>query len=586
MCGIFGVVNDKESQAAQTVLDGLKKLEYRGYDSWGIALKMNDSDEILIDKHIGKIGNATTSLPSGGRIAIGHTRWATHGGVTDANAHPHLDCSKHIAVIHNGIVENYQELQSELRQKKHIFASETDTEVISHLIEEELKSKSLLHATISAFKKLSGSNAIVVLEGRTGEVIICRNGSPVVIGIAKETTYIASDTTALLDKTNTVYFMDDNEAIFINASSIKLFSLNSEKEKKMVIQKIDWKAQAVKKSGYAHFTLKEIFEQQTTIPHILLKKSKTLKQIIAHILEGYKPVMIGCGSASYCGLAAQYLFSDLGIDSANYGAYEYSPFAQLATKKTLIFAISQSGETADTILAVKEAKKRGAKIVGIINSQGSTLERLADYLLPVEAGPEISVVSTKAFTAQLATFFAIHNEIKKCDSQAFCKDFSYWLQSKNLHNSILSCAKHLLKNEHMYLIGKHINYPSVLEFALKLKETSYMHAESFASGELKHGVISLIQPGTPCVVVAAHDSVYKEVISSSIELKSRGGYIIGVAPENNLAFNYHIKTYDSGNLYSIFYNVVVGQLLGYYVGIGRGTDPDKPRNLAKSVTVK
>lgn len=586
MCGIFGIINDEKKQAAQTVLDGLKKLEYRGYDSWGIALKTKDSEEILIDKHIGKIGNAKTSLPVGGTIAIGHTRWATHGGVTDANAHPHLDCSKNIAVIHNGIVENYQELESELRHKKHTFVSETDTEVIAHLIEDESKTKPLFLATLTAFKKLIGSNAIVVLDGKSGEVIVCRNGSPIVLGITKETSYIASDATALLDKTNTVYFMDDNEAAYINKSYIELFSIDTEKAKKLVLQKIDWKAQAAEKGGFAHFALKEISEQSITIPHVLLKRNKALDDVATLLKNGYKPVTIACGSASYCGIAAQYLFADLGIDSTNYGAYEYTPFAHLATHKTLVFAISQSGETADTILAVKEAKKRGAKIVGVINAQGSTLERLADYLLPVEAGPEIAVVSTKAFTAQLSTFFALYSFIKKSDPSKFIKEFSHWLQSKDLHDSILSCAKRLFKSEHVYLIGKHINYPSALEFALKLKETSYMHAESFASGELKHGVIALIQPETPCIVLTARDSIYKEVISSTIELKSRGGFIIGVGPDNNKAFDVHIKTPDSGHLFSIFYNVVAGQLLGYYVGVGRGADPDKPRNLAKSVTVK
>jgi len=585
MCGIFGVINDKSNQASQTVLNGLKKLEYRGYDSWGIALKTEGSDEILIDKHIGKIGNAETALPSG-VIAIGHTRWATHGGVTDANAHPHLDCSKRIAVIHNGIVENYQELESELRQKKHIFVSETDTEIIAHLIEEETKTQSLFQATLNAFKKLVGSNAIVVLDGKTGEVVVCRNGSPLVLGVTNDSTYIASDATALLDKTDTVYFMDDNEAVYIKKSYIELFSLNTEMGKKIKFKKIDWKAEAAEKGGFAHFALKEISEQKRTVPQVLVKKTKALEEVAQLIKIGYKPVLLACGSASYCGLAAQYIFADLDIEAINYGAYEYSPFAGLVNDKTLIFAISQSGETADTLLAVKEAKKKGAKIVSVINALGSSLERLSDYLLPVEAGPEIAVVSTKGFTAQLATFFALHNVIKKSDPQRFIHTFTEWIQNKNLHEIILNCAKGLLKSEHVYLIGKHINYPAVLEFALKLKETSYMHAEAFASGELKHGVLTLIQPETPCIVLTAKDSVLKEVVSSAIELKSRGGYIIGVGPTNNKAFDYFIETPDSGPLYSIFYNVVVGQLLGYYLGIGRGADPDKPRNLAKSVTVK
>lgn len=588
MCGIFGIINDTTNQAAQTVLEGLKKLEYRGYDSWGIALKIKDSHKILLDKHIGKIGNAVTALPTGGIIAIGHTRWATHGGVTDANAHPHLDCTKQIAVIHNGIVENFQELQADLRQKGHTFISETDTEIIAHLIEEESKKQSLFLATITAFKKLVGSNAIVVLSGKTGEVIVCRNGSPVVIGIAKNATYIASDATALLDKTNVVYFMDDGEAVYIHNTDVTLFSIQTGKQKELKPQKINWKAQAAEKGGFPHFTMKEIYEQTNTISHILMKKRHTLNDVVSLIRQGYKPVLIACGSASYCGLAAQYLFADARVDASNYGAYEYHPFVPLTNKKTLVFVISQSGETADTILAVKEAKKQGAKIVGVINAQGTTLERLADYLLPVEAGPEISVVSTKGFTAQLATFFALHALLKgETTNTKFITEFTNWLHNTELQETILQCAKQLLKSEHVYLIGKHINYPSALEFALKLKESSYTHAESFASGELKHGVISLIQPGTPCIVLTAKDEVFNEVVSSAIELKSRGGYIIGVGPENNKAFDFHIKTVATDNpLFSIFYNVVVGQLLGYYLGVGKGADPDKPRNLAKSVTVK
>lgn len=380
--------------------------------------------------------------------------------------------------------------------------------------------------------------------------------------------------------------MDDNEAAYIHSSEVSLYSIDSEKSKPLNVQQIDWKAQAAEKGGFPHFALKEISEQSTTIARVLECKNPTLNTIVDLLKQGYQPIMIACGSASYCGLAAQYLFADAGINALNFGAYEYAPFAPLAHEKTLVFAISQSGETADTILAIKQAKKQGAKIVGVINAQGSTLERLSDYLLPVQAGPEIAVVSTKGFTAQLATFIALHALLTKSNEAPFIETFSKWLTNAKLHETILMCAKELLKAEHVYLIGKHINYPCALEFALKLKETSYLHAEAFASGELKHGVISLIQPGTPCIALTAHDSIFKEVVSSAIELKSRGGKILGVGPENNDAFEYFIQTPDSPPLYSIFYNVVVGQLLGYYLGVGRGADPDKPRNLAKSVTVK
>ena len=585
MCGIFGVTNDQTGHAAQTVLAGLKKLEYRGYDSWGIALQNSVDNTILIEKHIGKIGNARTSLPPGS-VAIGHTRWATHGGVTDINAHPHRDCTHRISVIHNGIVENFQELKTGLKEKKHAFISETDTEVIAHLIEEELKTKSLLHATLHTFKQLVGSNAIAVLDGKTGKIMVCRNGSPLVIGFTKVSTYLASDATALLDKTNSVYFMDDGEAVEIAGTDVHLYAIDTEQEKKLVPKTIDWKAEEAEKGGYPHFVLKEMYDQVHTIPQSLTRHDKTLDAVVTKIREGYRPVMIACGSASYCGLAAQYLFAQNGIDSFNVGAYEYMPFNSLISEKSLVFAISQSGETADTLIAVRAAKKQGATIVAVVNAQGTTLERLADYVIPVGAGPEIAVVSTKAFTAQMGIFVAINAMLQTNTSTSFIADFATWIQKKDLQKQVLALAKKLVEEEHVYVIGKHSNYPAALEFALKLKESSYMHAEAFAAGELKHGVISLIQQGTPCVVLTAHDEVQGEVISSAMQLKSRGGYIIGIGPEQNSVFDVWIQTPDNGSTYALFYNVVVGQLLGYYLGIGRGADPDKPRNLAKSVTVK
>jgi len=585
MCGIFGVTNDQTNQAAQTVLSGLKKLEYRGYDSWGIALQSQNAKAIQIEKHIGKIGGATTSLPDG-KTAIGHTRWATHGGVTDVNAHPHLDCTKQISVIHNGIVENYQELKIELLKSNHTFISETDTEVIAHLIEEKSKKTDMLHAVLAAFKELAGSNAIAVLDLSASSIIVCRNGSPLVVGYGVDSSYIASDATALLDKTNRVHFMLDGEAAHINRAKIQFFDIQTEKEKKITPEIIDWKAEQAEKDGYPHFLIKEIFEQKRTIPQALVNSVKSISEIVSLIKQGYKPVFVGCGSAYYCGLAGTYFFADAGIPSAVFGAYEFDPFMQFIDNKSLVFAISQSGETADTLIAIRAAKKAGAKIVALINAQGSTLERIADYVVPVKAGPEISVVSTKAFTAQLSTLLAIASQISKRSNDSFSHIFQTWIENKKMQQSILDLAKKLVEEEHIYVVGKYFNYPSTFEFALKLKETSYIHAEAFSSGELKHGVISLIQKNTPCVILTANDSIFKEVISSAIELKSRGGFIIGIGPKNNEAFSEWIETPDGDPIYSPFYNIIVGQLLGYYLSIGRGADPDKPRNLAKSVTVK
>ncbi len=591
MCGIFAVVNDQKDKAPQTVLEGLKKLEYRGYDSWGIAAKSASSKKLNVEKHVGKIGEATTSLPPG-RMAIGHTRWATHGGVTDENAHPHLDCTGRIAVIHNGIVENYLEHKENLINSGHKFLSETDTEVVAHLIEEKLKSLPLKEAVFVTFKSLVGSNAIGVIDYETGTIVAARNGSPLVVGVDQVNNqyFLGSDVPAFLRYTNRVYFLEDGEGVAIDKKGVKLYDLETGQEKELKLKNLDWQLEDAEKGGYAHFLLKEIMEQKETIAKTASINEDELKKVADLINEGYKPVFIGCGTASYCALASKYFFARAGIESQVYVGYEFAPFAKFIDKKTVVLAISQSGETADTLIAVRTAKKQGAKIAAVVNARGSTLERLANIVLPVGAGPEIAVVSTKAFTAQLATMYLLAQTSvgKMSVAQKQIKDLKkvlgQWIDA-NLTKAIIDLAKTMLKEEHAYLIGKHLNYPATLEFALKLKESSYLHAEPFAAGELKHGVITLIQKDTPCFVLASNDEVKGEILSSASELKARGGRIIGISPFNSVEFDEVVKTPDLGDL-TIFPNMIVGQLLGYYLGIGRGTDPDKPRNLAKSVTVK
>lgn len=589
MCGIFGIINDKNNQAAETVLEGLKKLEYRGYDSWGISIIDHDQQQIKVDKHIGKIGEAKTNLPAG-RIALGHTRWATHGGVTDNNAHPHLDCTKKIAVIHNGIVENYQEIKEELIKKGHQFISETDTEVIAHLIEEKNKFKKINEAVFETFKILRGSNAIAVLDYDSETIIACRNGSPLVVGMGKDQYFLASDVPAFLKETNKVYFLNDGEAVVLNNKGVILFDIETEKKKTLNPQILDWKLEDSEKNGFPHFLLKEIYEQIKTIPKTTSINEKEINKLAEKIKSGYKIILTGCGSASYCALATKYFFANQGIEAQAIPSYEFIPFSKFIDNKTLVFAISQSGETADTLIAVKEAKKRGAEIVAVVNARGSTLERLANTVLSVGAGPEIAVVSTKAFTSQLATLYLLTTAVADKYSEGKNKIAGLGQILENflnpvLINRLIDTAKNLMNEEHIYLVGKHINYPATLEFALKIKETSYLHAEPFAAGELKHGVITLIQKGTPCFVLASNDEIKDEVLSSASEIKARGGLIVGVAPFESNEFDVLIKTPDLGDL-TIFANIIVGQLLGYYLGVGRGTDPDKPRNLAKSVTVK
>lgn len=589
MCGIFAVVNDKQNSSAQTVLEGLKKLEYRGYDSWGIAMKPTGAEKLQVEKHVGKIGQATTSLPSGS-IAIGHTRWATHGGVTDANAHPHLDCTKQIAVLHNGIVENYQELKTKLLSQGHVFISETDTEVIAHLIEEKQKTKQIKDAVFETFKELAGSNAIAVLDSTTESVIACRNGSPLVVGMGKEDYYLASDVPAFLKYTSAVHFLLDGEAVILTKTGVSLYDVETHTKKNLAVQHLDWKVEDAEKGGYHHFMLKEIMEQKKTIPKTSQINIEELQKIAEKIKIHKKVSMVACGTAFYCALSAKYFFAQSGIQAQAYPAYEFLPYAQFCDKNTVFIAISQSGETADTLIAARSAKKAGAYVVAVINARGSTLERLADSVLLVGAGPEIAVVSTKAFTSQLATLYLLAHEVggnillAKKNLHHLGKVLEDWL-NQTLLDKVIALAKNILSHEDMYLIGKHLNYPSTLEFALKIKEASYIHAEPFAAGELKHGVISLIQKGTVCFVLASNDEVKNEVLSSAAELKARGAYIIGVAPFQASEFDTTIQTPDVDDL-TLFPNVIVGQLLGYFLGVGRGTDPDKPRNLAKSVTVK
>ncbi|MCL4360634.1 glutamine--fructose-6-phosphate transaminase (isomerizing) [Patescibacteria group bacterium] len=589
MCGIFAVVNDPDHHAAQTTLDGLKKLEYRGYDSWGIAVVEHKNGTLAIEKHIGKIGGATTALPAGD-IAIGHTRWATHGGVTDGNAHPHVDCSGRIVVIHNGIVENYQELKQMLLRRHHRFTSETDTEVIAHLIEDRVKSESVETAVLGVFKNLAGSNAIVVLDAKTNTIVACRNGSPLAAGVGKGQFFLASDVTPFLKFTRDVVFLADGEAVILTATKLRLLDIKTGKDKRLTPRRLDWKLEDAEKGGYPHFLLKEIMDQVTTVPKTALINRNEIAHVARRLERADRIVFTACGTASYCALAATYFFSGVGRETKSYGAYEYTPFSGFAGKKTVLFAISQSGETADTLIAARNAKARGAYVVAVVNARGSALERLADTTLPVGSGPEIAVVSTKAFTSQLATMYLVS---RACtgnyaravrEVQDLGKTLRRW-QTKKLRHDVLDLAKTLMNQEDIYIVGKHVSYPAALEVALKIKESSYIHAEPFAAGELKHGVLTLIQKGTPCIAIGANDETRLELLSSAAELRARGGTIIGITPFTSAEFDVTVKTPDAGPL-TIIPNVIVGQLLGYYLGIGRGTDPDKPRNLAKSVTVK
>lgn len=587
MCGIFGYVGKKNTAAAMT-LEGLKLLEYRGYDSWGIAVKSDK--KILVDKHTGKIGGATVKLPES-TIGIGHTRWATHGGVTMANAHPHLDCKKQIAVLHNGIVENFSELKEILVKKGHRFVSETDTEVISHLIEEHMKTTGFTTSVRDAFLQLKGMNAIVVLNAISTEIIAAKNGSPLIVGENNDGFYIASDASGIVKHTKKVIFLEDNQMVILG-KKLKLLRLPEGKEIQPTFQILTWEFEDAQKGKYKHFLFKEIHEQPQVLKNIALNYKEETKKLAKLIEEAFGTFMLGCGTASYAALSGVYLFSKIAKKHVNFSiGSEFEYLEDYLTPQSLVIPISQSGETIDVVGPVESAKKKGAKIAAISNVMGSTLYRQADFRLMLGAGQEKAVIGTKSFIAMfgvlLLTAYTLAKKQKEGETLLLdaAKNIQNLLKEKSL-NEIKNTAKVLKNHQHMYVLGRGLSYAAALEGTLKLKETAYIHAEGFAGGELKHGVMALIEKKTPCIIVAPNDKTFDEIISNAQEVKARGAFIIGIGPRNNDVFDIFLKTADIQEA-TLIPQVVIFQLLAYYLALEKGIkDPDKPRNLAKSVTVK
>jgi len=585
MCGIFATTNDKN--AAQTILFGLKKLEYRGYDSWGIAVK--GKSRLKIEKKIGRILVKKTSLPIS-TMGIGHTRWATHGGVTAKNAHPHTDCSGNLALIHNGIVDNYQELVKKI--KGHKLRSETDSEIIVHLIEKELVvQKDLFKAVKRVAKLMTGFNALVVQHQEYPYLVAAKTGSPLVIGFKPGSHLLSSDVPSLLSYTNQVIFLEDSQVVRLSPNEIHIENYASSRLVKPLIQTITWKADSGQKKGFAHFMLKEIYDQPSLLSKIASEKMAESRVLAKQIALADHTFMVACGTASYAALSGQYLFSriaKLQVTPAIGSEFYYT--ADFLDKKSLCVALSQSGETIDTLQSAQFAKAKGARIVGIVNVQGSSLDRLSDQTILLSAGQERAVASTKAFIAKVAvlllTAHALNRnaprgviEIKQA-ARAIRRILTVEYQKK-----IRYLANQIKTSSSIFILGRGQSYPIALEAALKIKEVSYIHAEGFAAGELKHGVIALISPNTPCLVFAPNDETYADVISAAIEVKARGGRIIGVSFKPNPVFDQYFPVTDAGNA-SIMPNVVIAQCLAYYLALIRGLDPDMPRNLAKSVTVK
>ncbi len=602
MCGIFGYIG-RRTDAPKIVFEGLKRLEYRGYDSWGIAAKSDKSqatrDKLVVEKHVGKIGDSkidSSLITHHSSLALGHTRWATHGGVTVANAHPHLDCTGRIAVVHNGIIENFQKLKKELKAKGHKFISETDTEVIAHLIEEESKSQRvkeskngqvLFDAVRRAFLKLAGLNAIVVIAD--GELVAAKTGSPLVLGFGKEEFFVSSDAVALLPHTHSVYFLADKQIAQISRNGIEI-STFSGKKVPIKPQKLTWKIDQVDLGKFKYFMEKEIYEQGEIIAKIAVENVQT-RNFTKLVNDASGTFFVACGSASYAALCGTYLFSKVAKKHVNFSlGSEFNYLEDYIHKGTLVIPISQSGESIDVIEPVVRAKKKGAKIAAIVNVLGSTLYREADFNLLLPAGPEKAVVATKSLTAMVATLIQIAFTLADKEEKAkklllaASQNIGSILQGTELEK-IKKLARFLKDKEDVYVIGRGLSYPTALEATLKLKEASYLHAEGFAGGELKHGVIALIEKGTPCIVFAPSDETYEAIVSNAAEVRARGGYIVGIGPKNNEVFDDFIETGDLAEA-TMIPQIVVAQLIAYYIAVGKGLDPDKPRNLAKSVTVK
>ncbi|PIN87108.1 glutamine--fructose-6-phosphate transaminase (isomerizing) [Candidatus Woesearchaeota archaeon CG10_big_fil_rev_8_21_14_0_10_44_13] len=582
MCGIIGYIGDKE--AYPILVNGLKRLEYRGYDSAGVAII--SGKKLAINKVVGRVENLakTDGKKMHGSIGIAHTRWATHGKPSIENAHPHLDCSGKIAIIHNGIIENYLELKNRL--KKHKFSSETDSEVIAHLVEENYKSSkgNLKDAVSATIKELYGTYALCIIHSEKEEIVVARNGSPIVIGIGKGENLIASDVSAIVEYTKKIIYLDDFEMALVKKDSVRIFDKNG-KEIKKEIRAIDWDLTMAEKQGYEHFMLKEICEQPDVIRNTLNVEIKGMKaDAIRRIF------VVACGTAYHAGLVGKYIIEKVaGIPVIVDAASEFRYRDPLIGKGDLFIAVSQSGETADTLAALRLAKQKGAKTLGIINVMNSTIAREADSVIYTRAGIEIGVASTKAYTSQMIIFYLLAEKLAKKEIRGL-KELPILMQKIIEGNQIDKIAKKYFKVYNFIFMGRNINYPTALEGALKLKEISYIHAEGYAAGEMKHGPIALVTDQVPTVAIAVKDSVYSKMVSNMQEVKARNGKIIAIATEGDKEIGKYaddvIFIPKTDEILTPVLAVVPLQLLAYKIAEMRDCDIDKPRNLAKSVTVE
>lgn len=613
MCGIIGYVGKNNS--VSYIIDGLKKLEYRGYDSAGISILQND--KLVTVRAVGKVAElekAALLANPVGTIGLGHTRWATHGKPSEENSHPHTDCSGEIVVVHNGIIENYLSLRARLESLGHKFKSETDTEVIAHLIEENLKhargatnEDKLIKAVQKTNKEISGAFAYGVLWARTPDMLVgVKNQSPLVVGLGNKESFLASDVPAFLQHTNKVIFLDEGEVAILRGGQVTVLD-KAGQTKKVKSVKISWDQKTAEKGGYEHFMLKEIYEQPQAIEDTLRTAREDFGKILGldtSAMRGLKNIhIIACGTAYHAGLVGKYYIEQFaGIPVSVDLASEYKYRTVPHMKGTLAIAISQSGETADTIGAIKKAKALGFRTLAVCNVLGSTLTRVCDSTFFTHCGPEISVASTKAFTSQITSMYALaitlglangnvsksafdklHRELMRLSKQMS--------ETVKLEYTVRHLTRKIYKAERFIFLGRNVNFPIALEGALKLKEVSYRSAEGFAAGEIKHGPISIIDKGTPVFMLMPHDSVFEKMLSACQECRARGAFVVAITTpdgENQAqkVADKVISVPQASEFLQPILHVVPLQFLAYWIAKRLGCDIDQPRNLAKSVTVE
>jgi glucosamine--fructose-6-phosphate aminotransferase (isomerizing) len=579
MCGIVGIINDGKISIKNDLLKSLKRLEYRGYDSVGYA-----DVEGNVEKDVGEISKFIDSIDdSFTSCAISHTRWATHGGVTKANSHPHWDCNKKIFTVHNGIIENYEELKKELISKGHVFITETDSEVISHFFEEELKTKNIIDAIKNFIKRIEGTYAVLIIEKGKNRIYAIKKDSPLVLGLAKDRFYLASDIYAFSDRTNKAIFFEDKEFAIIDPDNYNFYDANGNEVKKGTYE-FTWAiSQEESVKDYPHYMLKEIHEQPISAQRLINsldgEQHEKVNKIADLIKNSKRVVFTAAGSSYYASLLGIYFLNRVSVNAHTLIASEFQNF-MLVDKDTLFIAISQSGETMDVVAATKWARERGAKIVSLVNVPHSTLQRMSDISLEIHAGPEICVAATKTFTNQVVALLYLSYLLGfSVNMKTIPGKIDYVI--KENEEIIKKMADELYEKRDIYIIGRGLSYPPSREMALKLKEISYIHAEGMMGGELKHGTIALIEPGTP--VIALIPGKDFDIYSNAKEVEARGARVIKIA--NMMDSDFKIDVTINDGKFAIL-SVVIGQLLTYYIARKKGLPIDKPRNLAKSVTVK